>query len=260
MKKLIFLYSLVLWKCWGMIAVLFTSTSSICKHTQAVFRWSSTQHGQLQSSLINLNANKTKSDDGNWRRTRVHTRKLWLRVPKSNGASGRWKFKRPLGGIRPSRLLPLFPAVAKPRTKRFQRRYFWWRFCGLYSSSSAERWKQTSGCRTHFLYWFISKSSNGAGFVRETRLLPSILLQRAKNVEGFLHFLTHSTEQNNICLFNIFSLSALPTGQRLLGVSGWWGRSHRRPQWKTTAAKGSHTCLTCFCHEFQVHFLPHLQR
>lgn len=147
------------------------------------------QHTAARSSLINLKANKTKQSlmMGTGGRTRVHTWKLWLRVPKSNRASGRWESKRPLGGIRPSRLLPVFPAVAKPAAKRFQRRYFWWRFCGLYSSSSAERWKQTSGCRTHFLYWFISKSSNGAGFVREARLLlsPSSLCNKLRMLVRF---------------------------------------------------------------------------
>lgn len=77
--------------------------------------------------------------------------------------------------------------------------------------------------------------------------LPSILLQQAKNIgEVFLNFLTHSTKQNNIHLFSIFSLSTLPTGQRLLSGSRGWGRSHRRPSRRALVPKvPTPFCLTC---------------
>lgn len=179
----------------------------------------------------------------------VHTRKLWLRVPKSEPL-GRWKFKQPLDGIRPSRLLPLFPAVAKPRTKPFQRRYFWWRFCGLYSSFSTERWKQTSGCRTHFLYWFISKSSNGAGFVRETRLLPSppSFCNKLRMLKGFCTFkLTPLSRIISVC--SIFSLyqpypQARDFSVFLDGGAEVTGHPSVRP---LVPKVPTLFCLTCFC-------------
>lgn len=86
MKKTVFLYSLVIWKYWGTIAVLPTCASSTHKHTQAVFTWSSTQHGQLPSSLINLNANKTKPDDGNWSGRKSSHSETVVENPEAKGS------------------------------------------------------------------------------------------------------------------------------------------------------------------------------
>lgn len=57
------------------------------------------------------------------------TGKLWFRVP--NAAFERWNLRRPLDGIRLSRLLPSLPAAGKPLTKISQRKYFGGDFVGF---------------------------------------------------------------------------------------------------------------------------------
>lgn len=126
----------------------------------------------------------------------------------------------------------------KAINKELSKKVFWWRFCGLYSSSSAARWKQTSGCRTHFLYWFISKSSSGAGLCPGGRSppLPSILSCFRNGLRIIFFFFAlvnslHWAEEYPCAQYFLFS-KLDPQARGLSAFQDDWGGSDRSPWWK----------------------------
>lgn len=142
--------------------------------------------------------------------TRVHTLKLCLRVPKSNTAFERWKLKWPLDGIRLSHLLPSFPAVGKPLTKSFQRKYLGGDFVGFIPVPAQ---RDESRHLAVGLIFFIDSFQNPAmGRALSGRqdssapLNPLTLSQLAKNLFFFPPTCKLTPLSRRISLCSIFSL------------------------------------------------------